>query len=95
MAARYRQLAAELKQLCLSLQQQGQSRLPGELALCEAYHCSRETVRHALALLEEEGLVIRMHGSGTYLAGGPARGRKERGEERKGSCITDAKRKWL
>ena len=76
MAARYKQLAAELKQLCLSLQQQGQRKLPGELALCEAYHCSRETVRHALALLEEEGLVIRMHGSGTYLAGGPARGRR-------------------
>ena len=76
MAARYRQLAAELKQLCLSLQQQGQSRLPGKLALCEAYHCSRETVRHALALLEEEGFILRMHGSGTYLAGGPARGRR-------------------
>ena len=76
MAARYRQLAAELKQLCLSLQQQGQSRLPGELALCEAYHCSRETVRRALALLEEEGFILRMHGSGTYLAGGPARGRR-------------------
>ena len=76
MAARYRQLAVELRQLCLTLQQQGQRKLPGELALCEAYHCSRETVRHALALLEEEGLVIRMHGSGTYLAGGPARGRR-------------------
>ena len=76
MAARYRQLAAELRQLCLSLQQQGQSRLPGELTLCESYHCSRETVRHALRLLEEEGLILRMHGSGTYLAGDPARGRR-------------------
>ncbi len=76
MAAKYLRLAAELRQLCASLQQQGQTRLPGEQTLCDNYHCSRETVRHALELLEEEGLIIRMHGSGTYLSGDPARGRR-------------------
>ena len=74
MAAKYLRLAAELRQLCASLRQQGQSRLPGEQALCDSYHCSRETVRHALELLAEEGLILRMHGSGTYLSGDPARG---------------------
>ena len=76
MAAKYLRLAAELRQLCASLRQQGQSRLPGEQALCDNYHCSRETVRHALELLAEEGLILRMHGSGTYLSGDPARGRR-------------------
>lgn len=76
MAAKYLRLAAELRQLCASMQQQGQTKLPGELSLCERYHCSRETVRHALDLLSEEGLVIRMHGSGTYLSSGPSRGRR-------------------
>ena len=76
MAAKYLRLAAELRQLCASLRQQGQSRLPGEQALCDSYHCSRETVRHALELLAEEGLILRMHGSGTYLSGDPARGRR-------------------
>ena len=76
MAANYLRLAAELRQLCASLQQQGQTRLPGEQTLCDNYHCSRETVRHALELLAEEGLILRMHGSGTYLSGDPARGRR-------------------
>lgn len=76
MAAKYVRLADELRQLCFSLRQQGQTRLPGEQTLCGDYHCSRETVRHALELLEEKGLIIRMHGSGTYLSGGPARGRR-------------------
>ena len=76
MAAKYLRLAAELRQLCASLQQQGETRLPGELALCESYHCSRETVRRALALLSDEGLIDRMHGSGTYLSAGADRGRR-------------------
>ena len=69
MASRYLRLAAELRQLCASLQQQGLSRLPGELTLCESYRCSRQTVRKALEQLASEGLVIRVHGSGTYLSG--------------------------
>ncbi len=69
MASKYLRLAAELRQLCASLQQQGQPRLPGELALCETYHCSRQTVRRALEQLASEGLVVRIHGSGTYLSG--------------------------
>ena len=68
MAAKYQRLAAELRQLCLRMRRTGQSKLPGELTLCEQFHCSRETVRHALGLLEAEGLIVRAHGSGTYLA---------------------------
>lgn len=77
MASKYLRLAAELRQLCSALQQQGRNKLPGELSLCETYHCSRQTVRHALELLAAEGLLVRMHGSGTYLASGaPLRSRR-------------------
>ncbi|MEN2982270.1 MAG: GntR family transcriptional regulator [Thermus sp.] len=47
--------------------QYGQN-LPPERALAEAFGVSRDSVRKALDLLEEEGLVIRRQGSGTYVA---------------------------
>jgi GntR family transcriptional regulator len=39
--------------------------LAGETALAQQFHASRHTVRHALDLLEERGLIARRHGSGT------------------------------
>ena len=68
MAAKYLILAAELRQLCAQLHRQGERELPSETELCLQTGCSRQTVRHALALLEEEGLLLRIRGSGTYLA---------------------------
>jgi Transcriptional regulators len=69
MAAKYLQLAAELRRQCVRMQRQGQTKLPGEMSLCEQTGYSRQTVRRALDLLEKEGLIVRLHGSGTYLAG--------------------------
>ena len=68
MAAKYLILAAELRQLCAQLHRQGERELPSEPELCRQTGYSRETVRHALALLEQEGFLIRIRGSGTYLA---------------------------
>ncbi len=68
MAAKYLTLAAELRRLCIRLRRQGIAKLPGEAELSAQTGYSRQTVRHALALLEEEGLVIRLRGSGTYLS---------------------------
>lgn len=42
--------------------------LPPERALAEALGASRDSVRKALDLLEEEGLVVRRQGSGTFVA---------------------------
>lgn len=70
MKTKYSLLAAELRRLCIQLRRSGQMRLPGEAELCSRYGTSRQTVRRALDLLEAEGLVLRMRGSGTYLAGG-------------------------
>jgi GntR family transcriptional regulator len=45
------------------------SRLDGEGALAERYGVARMTVRQALARLEEESLVVRQRGVGTFVSG--------------------------
>ncbi|MBQ2802917.1 MAG: GntR family transcriptional regulator, partial [Lachnospiraceae bacterium] len=42
-------------------------KLPSENELSEQFGISRQTVRRALSVLEEEGVVCRIKGSGTYL----------------------------
>lgn len=49
------------------------SRFPSEFLLAETFDVSRVTVRRALALLEEDGLVVRRRGSGTFVAPRPER----------------------
>lgn len=43
------------------------SQLPNERELCGLYRVSQITVRHALQMLAEEGLVVRTQGSGTFV----------------------------
>jgi len=52
--------------------------LPPEHALCDAFGVSRETVREALRGLEEDGLISRRRGQGTFLVRRPP----ERSERR-------------
>ena len=44
-----------------------QKTLPAELALCEQFQVSRQTVRQALSLLEAEQLIERRQGSGSHI----------------------------
>lgn len=43
-------------------------RVPSENQLAAAYQVSRQTVRKALAILEQEGYIYAMHGKGTFVS---------------------------
>src|SRR5690606_19882216 len=45
-----------------------EQQIPSERELCEKYQVSRITVRQAIALAENEGLVVRTHGRGTFVS---------------------------
>ena len=78
MPAKYQQLADRLRSEIQQAARQSGGKLPTEAELSQRYHMSRQTVRHALKLLEAEGLVKRRQGSGTYVSGHtPADGSKQ------------------
>jgi len=67
MAAKYLTIARDLRNFILSKQSITTYRLPTEQQLCEQYGVSRQTIRQALLILEEENLIIRIQGSGAYI----------------------------
>jgi GntR family transcriptional regulator len=64
----YFQLASLLEQEIARRRWTAGEQLPSEPALCEHFALSRTTVRQALARLEQEGLVVRRKGIGTFVA---------------------------
>lgn len=48
-------------------------KLPSQLHLAEEFGVSHVTVRHAIAILRERGLIVSIHGRGTSIASGSAR----------------------
>ncbi len=67
MSAKYEQLASILRSELGQLRRQGITKLATEAELAQRYHMSRQTVRHALQLLEEDGLIERRQGSGSFI----------------------------
>lgn len=67
---RYRHIADILENEIRSSYEVG-ARLPGEHELAERFGVNRHTVRHAVDMLVDAGLVARRHGAGTYVAGKP------------------------
>jgi GntR family transcriptional regulator len=63
----YRQLAADLRARILEGEFSQGTSIPTEARLSEGYRTSRITVRHALSLLEQEGLVHREQGRGSFV----------------------------
>jgi GntR family transcriptional regulator len=63
----YAQLAAVLRAQIAAGELAANRLVPSELTLQQTYDVSRDTVRHALDLLREEGLVVTVRGKGTYV----------------------------
>lgn len=72
---RYRQIADELLTQIRSGQHAIGAMLPTETELCAMHTASRHTIREALRLVEEVGLVARRQGSGTTVIAQENRGR--------------------
>lgn len=66
---KYQLLADQLREELLRSNGQAGWKLPTEQELAQQFQFSRQTVRHALRLLEEEGLIQRRQGSGSYATG--------------------------
>ena len=67
-SAKYVKLFERIKSEILTGVYQGGEKIPGENELAQKYGMSRQTVRQSLSLLEQDGLIERRQGSGTYVA---------------------------
>lgn len=65
------QVVGELRNAIVDGTRAPGERLPSEPELARKLGISRPTLRDALRALEDEGLVRRVHGSGTYVTGRP------------------------
>ncbi|MGH3068979.1 MAG: GntR family transcriptional regulator [Streptosporangiaceae bacterium] len=68
---RWRQLADILRRQIVSGELAG--RLPGEKTLMQEYGLSQGTVRHALAALREEDLIVTTPGLASYVVDRPGK----------------------
>ena len=73
MTPKYEQLVQELRPQWYA---DGQRKLPGEQTLAAQLSVSRQTLRQALAVLEQEGLIEKRRGSGSFLC--PTAARQDR-----------------
>ena len=69
----YNRVAATLRDQILAGSWEGSHQLPTERELCERFQTSRITIRRALQILEEEQLVERHQGVGTFIKSNPER----------------------
>lgn len=67
METKYRVIYKELKQRILfHIKKEGRYQLPSEVNLCKEFDCSRMTVKKALDLLVDEGIIYRQKGKGSF-----------------------------
>lgn len=69
MAIKYKWLAGKLEEYIYRNMDKGITKLPTEAQICDRYEVSRQTVRQALMLLEEKGLIEKRQGSGSFFTG--------------------------
>ena len=68
MTSKYEGIADKLETEIRQMMRDGRDRLPSESDLCSKYSCSRQTVRMALSLLEDRGMIVKKKGSGSFIA---------------------------
>lgn len=68
MEDKYLRIAYQLETELRRMRAAGITRLASEETLCADFCCSRQTIRAALNVLVEKGLIIKKRGSGSYLA---------------------------
>ena len=66
---RYEQIALDLQNIVDEKLKRNDVRFPTEAELGRQFQVSRVTIRRALAILEEKGLLVRRQGSGCFLTG--------------------------
>jgi GntR family transcriptional regulator len=64
----YYQVMRDLKEQIVSGKLRAGQQLPSEAQLTRRFHVSRVVVRQALQILDEQGLIIRVKGKGTYVS---------------------------
>ena len=69
MAIKYKWLVEQLREIISDSIQKGINKLPTEQELAARYRVSRQTVRAALAVIEDEREIRRIKGSGAYITG--------------------------
>lgn len=69
MAIKYKWLTEQLRNIIQRNVEQGIEKMPSENELQSRYRVSRQTVRQSLAILEQEGLIEKRRGSGSYITG--------------------------
>ena len=62
----YRRVSSDLKQKIVD-NQFSNKRLPDERTLSETYHVSRSSVKRALKVLADDGIIFKKRGSGTFI----------------------------
>jgi GntR family transcriptional regulator len=65
---KYEQLADHLAARISSGEFRPGQRLPPELAFADEYQVAYHTVRSAMRVLRDRGLIVTIHGGGTYVA---------------------------
>ncbi|XVQ83178.1 GntR family transcriptional regulator [Microbispora siamensis] len=65
----YRQIAAVIAQRIEDGTYVPRRAIPSEAALCDEFDVSRNTVRAALRVLAEQGLIVSVMGRGTFVKG--------------------------
>lgn len=66
--AKYQEISKWLKERIALGEYEAGDKIPSEHELSRVFSVSRQTARHAVGLLQEEGVVKRTRGSGTYIA---------------------------